>query len=203
MTRDEFRDVFRSKRDDELLGLCLRDQDLPFVFEPRPQSWKDFREQIAAELGVVSDDVAIVGSGRLGFSLKPGNNFKSYSERSDIDVVVVNHSLFDELWLALLAAAYPRMPAIQRLGGWLEARRKEIYTGWVTPQKILLDGTIYGARAKPVNEFRLRWFTTLKRASQHPPRRHEDINARLYRSWSHAELYHLNSLSELRQSLDA
>ena len=32
-------------------------------------------------------------------------------------------------------------------------------------------------------------------------RRHEDITGRLYRTWEHAELYHLHSLASLRKSL--
>lgn len=201
MNRDEFRATLATKKDHELLGLCLRDQELPFVFDTRPQSWVNFRKQVAADLHAQEGDLSIVGSGRLGFSLKPRNNLKAFSDKSDIDVVVVNESLFDELWIALLTAAYPRPPITEQLGGWLAERRREVYTGWISPDEMKLDGKIYGAKAKPVNEIRVRWFTALKRASQHPPRRHEDITARLYRTWSHAELYHLNSLAALRQSL--
>ncbi|MGH6753555.1 MAG: hypothetical protein ACRERC_08960, partial [Candidatus Binatia bacterium] len=69
------------------------------------------------------------------------------------------------------------------------------------PQGIHLDMTIYGEKARPVLEFRTRWFNALKRASRHPPRRHQDVTGRLYRSWRHAELYHLDSLVALGRSL--
>ncbi len=98
-------------------------------------------------------------------------------------------------------ACAARPPFTSYLGGWLGKRRSEVYTGWLTPLEIKLDAKIVGNRAKPVLDFNFRWFNTFKAASQHPPRRHEDITGRLYRTWEHAELYHLNSLASLRKSL--
>jgi hypothetical protein len=147
-------------------------------------------------------DIRIVGSALFGFSMKPGQNLRNFSDESDIDVIVVNAKLFDELWLGLLAAAYPRPPITDRIsGGWLRRRRNELYTGWLTPLDIHLDSKIFGAKAKPVLDFRIRWFNALKQASHHPVRRHEDVQGRLYRTWQHAELYHLDSLAALRRSL--
>ncbi|MFZ0638477.1 MAG: hypothetical protein WAN33_07415 [Candidatus Acidiferrales bacterium] len=133
--------------------------------------------------------------------MKPGSNLRAFKDTSDIDVAIVNSILFDELWIYILEAAYPRPPVSQRFSGWLEIRRNELYTGWLTPLDIKLDMTILGIRAKPVLDFRLRWFNALKEASQHPPRRHEDITGRLYRTWRHAELYHLHNLAVLRKNL--
>lgn len=203
MSPTEFRQIFATKTDDELLGPCLRDDLTPYAFEPKPATWSAFRSDLSADLGIAVTDITVVGSARLGFSLKPSNNLKAFSDKSDIDVVIVNANLFDELWYALLRAAYPRPPVTEEFGGWLATRRKELYTGWLSPLEIRLDKQIFGARAVPVLDFNARWFNTFKKASQHPPRRHEDITGRLYRTWQHAELYHLHSLHALRQSLAA
>ncbi|MFY9555998.1 MAG: hypothetical protein WAV47_14910 [Blastocatellia bacterium] len=156
-----------------------------------------------SHLSVSREDIRVVGSGRFGFSMKPGHNLRRFRDTSDIDVVIVNPDLFDQLWLAVLAAAYPRPPITNRnrLGGWLATRRNELYTGWLTPLEIKLDIRIFGSKARPVLEFNTRWFNALKRASRYAPRRHEDLNGRLYRTWQHAELYHLHSLGELRRTL--
>lgn len=201
MTSDEFRDLLQTRNDAQLLEPCLHDDQAPYVFEPQAGAWDSFRDELVALLGISRGDVRVVGSGRFGFSIKPWNNFKSFGDKSDIDVVIVSANLFDELWLALLDAAYPRPPITDKLGGWLEKRRNELYTGWLSPLKIKLDYAIVGSKAKPVLEFNLRWFDALKRAARHPTRRHEDITGRLYRTWRHAELYHLNSLAELRKAL--
>jgi len=201
MISGEFQQLIEEQTDAQLLGPCLYDDLVPYVFEPKPATWNTFRDLLVSSFNVVRTDIRVVGSGRFGFSLKPGQNLKSFDETSDIDVIVVNAVLFDELWLALLSAAYPRPPFTTYLGGWLGRRRSEVYTGWLTPLEIKLDAKIVGKKAKPVLDFNFRWFNTFKAASRHPPRRHEDINARLYRTWEHAELYHVNSLASLRKSL--
>jgi hypothetical protein len=203
MKADDFRALAEEKTDKELLQTCLQDDITPYVFEPKPMAWNTFRDEIASQLGVSHGDIRIVGSGRLGFSMKPWKNLARFTDTSDIDVVIVSSDAFDELWLSLLQAAYPRQPMTEKLGGWLKDRRNEVYTGWITPVEIHIDNRIYGEKARPVLDFKTRWFNALKRASQHPPRRHEDVKGRLYRTWQHAELYHLNSLAALRKSLTA
>lgn len=201
MTPNEFRELVTKTTDTELLGLCLRDDRLPYVFEPEPKSWNEFRADLGAELGIDVTDITVVGSARLGISLRPDNNLKAFSDKSDIDVIVVNEELFDRLWLHLLATAYPDEKTSPRLGGWLKDRRREVYAGYLDPLKIRLDRDIWGEQAVPVIEFSSRWFISLQKASQHPPRRHEKIEGRLYRTWRHAELYHLHSLAALRTTL--
>jgi hypothetical protein len=202
MTADDFLGLLKSESDNDLLRPCLLDDVLPYVFDSDPSTWQSFRSQLAGELGIEPGDIRIIGSGRLGFSTKPGANLKRFNDRSDIDVVIINARVFDELWMALLQAAYPRPPFVQLLSGWIEARRNEVYTGWLTPLDVRIDRQIVGARAEPAVGFRTRWFNALKRASRFPPRRHEDITGRLYRTLRHAELYHLNSLAALRKSLE-
>ncbi len=201
MTAEEFRGRLATSNDAALVGLCLRDEVVPFVFEPRPEAWDVFRDVVVSAFGGSRADITVIGSGRLGFSLKPDRNLSAFTQRSDIDLIVVNAGLFDALWLALLNAAYPRPPITDRLGAWLRERRNELYTGWISPLEIRLDPAIYGRKAQPAVDIRTQWFQTLKQASKHPPRRHEDIRGRLYRTWEHAELYHLNSLAALRRSL--
>ena len=201
MTPDEFRQLIQQQNDNQLLAPCLQNDDAPYIFQDAVAPWNVFRDEIAGKLGVVRADIRIIGSGRLGFSLKPGAQLKTFSDKSDVDVLIVNPGVFDELWFHLLEAAYPRSGAPARLGGWLEDRRNEVYTGWISPLEIRLDVKIFGAKAKPALDFRARWFNALKQASRHFSRRHEDSKGRLYRTWRHAQLYHLDGLAALRKSL--
>jgi hypothetical protein len=200
MNAEEFREMLNTQTDEQLLGPCLHDEATPFVFDPAPASWDTFRQELVSALGISREDIRVIGSARFGFSLKPWRNLKPFSDTSDIDVVIVNPNLFDELWIALLTAAYPRLHLTRPTGGWLKRRKNEVYTGWLTPLDIRLDSKIFGTKAKPVYTFTSTWFNAFKLASRHPARRHEDINSRLYRTWQHAELYHWNSLSALRKS---
>ncbi|SRR6266496_4597109 len=201
MTPAEFRELLESTSDEGLLPHVLHNDITPYVFGSRTDNWNDFRSEIANDLGIQGADVRVIGSARLGFSLKPGTNLRKYSDSSDVDVIVINANLFDYVWTALLEAVYPRYPATEWVGGWLRQRRDEIYTGWITPLEIRVDKKIFGAKAEPVLSFSARWFRLLKHASNFITRRHEDISGRLYRSLDHATLYHLNSLAALRRSL--
>ncbi len=201
MTADEFRARVEQPDFIQLIGTCLHDDLVPYVFEPKPATWAAFRDELAAKLDVSSADIRVVGSGRFGFSLRPYRNLASFRDSSDVDVVVVNAAAFDHLWSSLLRAAYPRPPITDQLGGWLKKGRNEVYTGYLTPLEIRIDARIFGVRAKPVLDVRTRWFNALKLASRHPPRAHEGIKGRLYRTWEHAELYHLDGLAALRRTL--
>jgi hypothetical protein len=201
MTPYDFRKLTEEQADGQLLGPCFHDDLIPFVFETEPATWDAFRTEIIMQLKVAETDIRIIGSARLGFSLKPYANLKMFNTKSDIDVVIVNADLFDWLWYALLEVAYPTPWLKEHYGGWLASRKNELYKGWLTPLEIKLDAKIFGKKAKPILEFNSRWFNALKQASRHPPRRHENVNGRLYRSWKHADIYHLNSLAELRKSL--
>src|ERR1039457_3408739 len=123
MTFEEFRDLLHQQSDEQLLAPCLHDDTVPYVFEPRPEAWDAFRDEFVSGLSVSRSSIRVVGSGRFGFSMKPGHHFKRFGDTSDIDVVVVDPDLFDELWLALLESAYPRPPISSTLGGWLGKRR--------------------------------------------------------------------------------
>jgi hypothetical protein len=202
MTPEAFSELLRTQTDAQILSTCLHDHAVPFAFSQKPATWDAFRDELVSGLNITRDEVRIIGSGRFGFSLRPGRNLHPFNDKSDIDVVIVNPGLFDELWKALLRAAYPRDEIITQIGGWLKKRRNELYTGWITPLDIKLDTTIFGTKARPVVQFNAQWFDTLKKASKHPPRRHEEVNGRLYRTWEHAELYHMHSIGALKRSLD-
>jgi len=201
MTAGEFRELLNHRTDVLLLDVCLHDEGLPYVFEPEPSTWDTFRDTLVGQLGVTRAEVKIIGSGRFGFSLAPRSNLRRFNDNSDIDVVIVNAALFDELWFALLRAAYPRWPITSTLDDWLAERRAEIYTGYLTPVAVKLDVRVIGAKGVPVVNFATRWFNALKQAARHPPRRHSDVEGRLYRTWQHADLYHLHSLAALRKTL--
>jgi hypothetical protein len=200
MQSRDFREVMSQSSDGDLLDLCLLGDGVPFVTSSQ-ESWNSFRDSLVNMLPIKHGDIRIVGSARLGFSMKPRNNLRRFQDTSDIDVVIVNDLLFDWLWVALLTAAYPRSALFRGAGGWSEAGRSELFAGWLTPHLVRLDYRILGARAAPILEFKTTWFNALKEAARHPTRRHQDINGRLYRTWKHAELYHLHSLAELRKSL--
>lgn len=199
MTPDEFRVQLANATDDDLLNTTLRDDTVPYVFDPDPPSWTSFKNVLSEQLGLGDAPIRVIGSGRLGFSLAPDKHLKVFTDTSDIDVAVINETAFDGLWLQMLHAAYPR-PPVQMVGSLAEVRNTA-YAGFFTPLSIRLDARILGDKVLPVLQTRTRWFNTLKDAARLAPRRHEDISCRLYRTWAHAEFYHRHSLALLKAQL--
>jgi hypothetical protein len=200
MTPDDFRAMLGNATDALLLDTTLHSDVAPYVFDLDPPKWDAFRMDLADRLDIDVADIRVVGSGRLGFSLAPQKDLRAFSDTSDIDVVVVNAERFDDLWCKILRAAYPRPPV--HMGPQLSSIRNGVYTGYLTPVDLSLDVSIYGQKARPALETRTKWFDTLKDAAKFPPRRHEDIHGRLYRTWEHAEMYHLHGLAALKSSLE-
>ena len=198
MLRDEFRELLFEGGED-LLELCISSSQTPFVFDGDDEAWAMFRERISERLSALPENISIVGSARFGFSQKPERNFRSFSDNSDIDLVVVDAEQFDDLWHRLLRGAYPR--PIRAVQGWVRARQGEVYTGWLTPAIIRPDRGIYGPKVDPILQFTHIWFETQRLANSYVAKAHENINARLYRTWEHVRHYHRQSLSQLRHSI--
>jgi hypothetical protein len=202
MDADEFRELMAGRSDADMLPVCLLAEDRPFVCDDDGK-WTAFRQAMVDGVqGLALGDVRVVGSGRHGFSTHPRARFKAFDDDSDIDVVVVNEAIFDKVWISLLVAAYPRLAANREIGRWDVPGREELFAGWLTPTAIHMDWRIIGARGTPLSQFKLRWFNALKLAAGHSTKPHHDITGRLYRTWRHAELYHLYSIGQLRRSLE-
>lgn len=199
MTPEEFKETMLRDSDQDVAALCLSRESVPYVFAGNEGAWGSFCAELNEGLGVEVADVRIVGSARFGFSLKPAMALRPFHDESDIDVVVVNAAIFDEMWYAALSAAYPR--GATPMTAALRQRQQNIYTGWLDLQTFRFDKTIAGTRVVPILEFKAKWFGVFKKAARHAVRRHEDINARLYRTWEHVAMYHADSVRALRSTL--
>ena len=58
MTADEFRNLLATRSDIELLGLCLHDEDTPYLFETNVASWNGFRTSMVDSLGILASVVS-------------------------------------------------------------------------------------------------------------------------------------------------
>ena len=58
----------------------------------------DLRSKVACCFGLHPNEVLVVGSAKLGFSIAPCQLYNTFSTESDIDVALVSSKLFDEIW---------------------------------------------------------------------------------------------------------
>ena len=62
------------------------------------QDYFDLRSRVAKKFGLHPNEVLVVGSAKLGFSIVPDKEYDLFSDESDIDVALISSKLFDEYW---------------------------------------------------------------------------------------------------------
>ena len=175
----------------------------PYVFRDEPASNNLLVGHLCNAIGVLEQDVIIVGSAKVGFSLNPENFPRKFSDTSDIDVVVVSEELFDTVWMTLLRWHYPRrgvdLGGVE--GGWARARRREIYWGWLVPNEIRYEGLSFPDALRPLRDISAKWFNTFQSLSLYPDFAARQVSGRLYRTWDHARRYHTDGLRRIRDRI--
>ena len=191
-TKTEFEQILRTSSFDDIINDIIF-AGLPYFCSGQPELHDQMIDRITNGLGVGAADVCVVGSASIGFSLAPQKFGTPFSERSDIDVVVVSADLFDQSWLDILAnRRLPWATLRPRTKDRLMAHRSEsyIYNGWIYPDSI--------AEALGIGQ---NWLRTFNGLSRIPAISSRSINSRLYRTWEHAKVYHRRGLRLIRNSI--
>ena len=192
-TKEEFEEILRSRDLDRVLEDYVL-TGLPFSFADRPDLYQRMLKELTRGLGVPEQDICVVGSARIGFSLSPANFGAPFNEHSDIDIVVVSPSLFDPSWVDILTGRRVRWASVRwrTREGMREHREKDhIYNGWMYPNLV--------AEALGIGE---RWVTTFDRLARIPDLASISIGGRLYRTWDHVKIYHMRGLRRIRETID-
>jgi hypothetical protein len=196
---DEFRKLLQEQPLDDILDRYVFG-GVPYVFRGRPANADTLYYHLSKRLSVEAKNIRIVGSAKTGFSLSPDNFPRRFTPTSDIDVVVVDERLFDTVWTTMLKWHYPRrtegLPAPDR--DWARHRRREIYWGWFSPEEIKFEGLSFPDVLKPVRDISTSWFDAFRTLSHFVEFTSRDVNGRLYRTWDHARMYHLDGLQQVR-----
>lgn len=111
MQLEEFKKNCISSKSDSIVQRYLIEDSTYFFNEIETGKEYDFKKEIAGILNVHIRDIVIVGSGKLGFSLKPDNSdiglylFKEFdhnyknnlsTKKSDLDIAIISSFLFDK-----------------------------------------------------------------------------------------------------------
>lgn len=71
--------------------------NVPYAFKEMPLLYNNIKQYLAVRLSIHASDVHMVGSAQLGFSLNPKQYGMAYSDKSDLDMVIVNEKLFNDV----------------------------------------------------------------------------------------------------------
>lgn len=72
-----------------------------FIFDKDDDKYFKLKKIISNNFNLNPENVIMVGSAKLGFSIAPLKLWKSFDDESDIDMVIVSDVIFDEFWVDL------------------------------------------------------------------------------------------------------
>lgn len=157
-----------------------------------------FKKDIAKSLDVHLREIAIVGSGKLGFSIKPDKIEPSFfpfnkfdnNKKSDLDIAIVSSELFDLQLIRLFE--YTSQYGNQELWSKKTDRNslaRYILKGWLKPDFI---PKLYKISDK-IQEVQSIYKVKFGR----------DINIGIYKSWYFFENYHINNIRNINLNIIA
>ena len=200
-TADEFAALLETEDIEDIVRGVVFD-GLPHVFEGAPEAWQDLRARVAGGLDCQEDDILVIGSAKMGYSLAPRKFGQPFTDHSDIDVIVISATLFDEIWLSVIRWHYRRryrLPPSDRL--WDQQRRGDLYWGYLNPTGFQYRGLSRSRQLQPAKRVSVTWFNVFQALGRIPTFAGRRVGGRLYRSWDHAVSYHDHGLRQLRTAL--
>jgi hypothetical protein len=218
-TAEEFKELVKAIDNHRILAKVFLLEGTPFVFEKSPMKYVIFREQVADQFDVGSQDVCIVGSAKLGFSPSPHKYGTPFKDTSDVDVVIVSEPLFDRgsrelFWFlnrlepsvhALRPFLEPQStkgksaaPPVVKLSDWKnvkEAIRNFVFQNF-NPGLLPPDHTVRRDIFESINS------TSGLFLALEPKVFVSKIRGRIFRTWKAAEDYYANALREAKRAFD-
>jgi len=202
-TTAQFADVLRTQLLSDVVDKYVFSGQ-PYIFRSKPKALEALRSHVCRDLKLQPENIIVVGSAKIGFSLDPNTYFQKFNIHSDIDVLVVDSELFDLIWLTLIKWNYPKRWRLEGADwSWAKKRRDEVYWGWFQPDDIRLKSIGSSASLKSLRDVSRRWFNAFRSLAKRPEFAARDVSGRLYRTWEHARLYQASGLAQIRDKLAA
>lgn len=135
----------------------------------------DLRSEVAEHFGLHPNEVFVVGSAKLGFSVAPKNRYREFSDESDIDIAMVSSMLFEQFWQEVFDYKYEG-------SYWPEYDQflRYLFRGWIRPD-MLPPSSMFQLREKWWN-----FFQSVTRSGRYGEYK---IRGGLYRSYFFLENY--------------
>ena len=146
------------------------------------------RRTVATNFNIHPNNVLIVGSGKLGFSIAPQKRYRPFGDSSDLDVVIVSDFLFNLIWRDIRR--------FMSQGGYWESKSDFVnyfFRGWIRPDKLPPDQNFKFTRS---------WwdfFQQLSAASNFSSAR---VTGAIYQSWHFLEEYQTIAIRGCAQELN-
>ncbi|XZE35321.1 hypothetical protein SH501x_000811 [Pirellulaceae bacterium SH501] len=153
----------------------------------QPEEYFRLRSTVAAQYDLHPNDVLVVGSGKLGFSIAPKKRYRLFRDSSDLDVVIISERFFDIVWQDVHRY-------FSQGGYWENASdfREYLFRGWIRPDKLPPDHKF------PFGKTWWEFFNTISASRDFSISR---IRGAIYRNWYFLEAYQELAISECARQL--
>jgi hypothetical protein len=216
-TAEEFKDLVKAVDNHRIVAKVFLLEGTPFVFENSPMRYVIFREQVADQFDVGSQDVCIVGSAKLGFRRSPYKYGTPFKDTSDVDVVIVSEPLFDRGSRELFKVLNRLDPSVHELRPFLESQDPKAKTSpmlvvrlsdWKNVKEAIRNfvfqnfnpGLLPYDHALRQDIFERISSTSGLFLALEPKVFVSKIRGRIFRTWKSAEDYYANSLREAKRA---
>ncbi|MBU2920509.1 hypothetical protein KO504_04085 [Winogradskyella psychrotolerans] len=191
MTKENFQNDIEIKDSPEIFLNYLQGNQIWYFrdylkVENPSETYDEFKKFVSKSLGVSFNNVCIVGSGKLGYSLSPEKNFSDFNEdESDIDLVIVSRKYYYQFWNA-----------------YLDLFEDKVNIGYKYITSTIFRRFISIKEPKPIHPFFKEWISRIEKFNKDYQLlfgiKH-DINYRIYDSWESVERYHIKGIQEIKE----
>ena len=180
-------------------------EGIPFAFSSAPMVFEAARVWLGSAARVFPRDIAIIGSGKIGYSLSPSKYGRAYGPHSDLDVLIVSKDCFDSLgrlystWAEDYHAGRAKPKSERERGFWVEnveICRRNVSKGFLD---VDLIPAIYPAASPNFHELQYRLSTKLAATKGSP--KFKRASFRIYQTWDDCGAQLMRSLHNLIRSI--
>lgn len=165
---------------------------IPYVFKDNEENYYKLKVEVAKKFNIHPNEVLMVGSGKLGFSLAPGDKrWQPFGIESDIDIAIISNKAFDFFWQQLREFEINLQPRNVKEDEDYQQFLLYFFKGWLRPDKFnfKFPGKIEWFAF--FNELKPKIFKNRK----------YDISAGIYKDFESFEHYHCKNIKKIRTSI--
>lgn len=193
MTKENFKSDIKTKSSNEIFLNYLQGNNIWYFSEylkreNYSETYDEFKKFVSRSLEVSFNNICIVGSGKLGYSLAPDKDFSDFDEdESDIDLVIVSRLYYNKFWNA-----------------YLDLFEEKVNFGYKYVSSSIFRKFISVKEPEPIHPFLKEWISKIEKFNKDYQTifgiKHQ-INYRIYDSWESVERYHKKGIQEIKEQL--
>lgn len=148
----------------------------------------ELRSDVAKQFSAHPNDVLVVGSAKLGFSIAPHKRYRTFCDESDIDIVIVNSKLFDEIWYLVYKSWKSKIY-------WENGAnfQKYLFRGWIRPD------FFPSSQVMPISKAWWEYFRELTASGKFGPYK---LAGAVYKNWDYVEQYQIGAIAQCKELLE-